>query len=474
MVRTVHTLRPNKMNFQIYGYESTQVYRSQLLDAEGIENKFLICLPFLNVNWWVRLEVMGFNYSNVTVIPHTFSDLSDTVHSVTESDFEATLSNWGSHVVTTKHASGKTYKFEDFYIDTLIDSVGCVVKYIKRSLGLALIETAIVTEGIFGITDSSGGIKYLNRDGSVALYGKKVDTSFNFSFDGLTWISAEDLTLLYLSSLPISSDDIFINDSLQTKWSKVVSYITEVKGARYSDFLHYNHFYGKALLNRYRTTMPDKPFMVSSPYIIGDLLDEDSTLQPFFVNPIGVSVKGSTPVGLSSSRFLIVGNSTIEKGVDVAVRAFAQIPTASLDVYGFSLAEFKSNFPDIEVPPNVTFKGFVDSHKIPRSVYLGYVSCSITEMYANAMVEACSEGLIPILTDVDYPHRAILSDLGISATNGFTVGSVDGLVSAVSGLLSLPLKERVSLSEEVLNYTKEKFSHEVARRNFLNYLNLYN
>lgn len=314
------------MTPRVYGYETSQVYRHALLDHEGIPNKFLITKPFIQYYWWKRLEAMGFNLDNVIVLPHLFSDMSDRVHSLTVADFEATLPE---HVVLAEHNNGKTYQLSDggFYIDTTVNPDGLVLAYQKRTSSLMTVETAVCTEGIFYACDNEGNFKYLNRNGSVGLYGRLVGKQYEYRLpEDDTWYSDADLTLVYLKGVA-QVGDIFINDNMRDQWQGISEW-AEKSGMKYINYLHYNHFYAQENFENYNVTLPNK-FMVANEHII-DSLRSEYGVNPDYVHPIGVSIAKTTPLGIQSSRFMLVGNITKAKNVNMAVEAFARLPGAQL------------------------------------------------------------------------------------------------------------------------------------------------
>ena len=95
----------------------------------------------------------------------------------------------------------------------------------------------------------------------------------------------------------------------------------------------------------------------------------------------------------------IVGNMTVIKKCEVAIEAFRRTPDSALTIYG--------NLPDgytkDNLPDNVKFAGFVK--KVPYENHDGYISCSLSECFANSALEASSKGLVCLLSNVDLGHR---------------------------------------------------------------------
>ena len=131
------------------------------------------------------------------------------------------------------------------------------------------------------------------------------------------------------------------------------------------------------------------------------------------------------------------------------------MPELELDVYGGSPEDVDQFRRSNDVPDNVHMMGSRRSSEIPRGSYLGYVSCSESEMYANAMVEACATGIIPVVSDVDYGHRQYLREIGCGT--GFC--DADGLVRKARLVASWDLDERKRWSRRVLAWAR-KFSRD--------------
>ena len=76
---------------------------------------------------------------------------------------------------------------------------------------------------------------------------------------------------------------------------------------------------------------------------------------------------------------------------------------ATVTFYGGSEERIEELKRKYEIPENVVFKGIVD--KVPYHLHQAYVSSSYSELFANACVEAMSEGLLAVLSNVDIAHR---------------------------------------------------------------------
>ena len=134
--------------------------------------------------------------------------------------------------------------------------------------------------------------------------------------------------------------------------------------------------------------------VVASP-VLEDRLGSDKVR---FLPPVYVEeVKGK--VYTTVKDWCIVGNMTVIKKCEVAIEAFRRTPDSTLTIYG--------NLPDgytkDNLPDNVKFAGFVK--QVPYENHEGYISCSLSECFANSAVEASSKGLVCLLSNVDLGHR---------------------------------------------------------------------
>ena len=95
------------------------------------------------------------------------------------------------------------------------------------------------------------------------------------------------------------------------------------------------------------------------------------------------------------------------KNVELVIEAFIELykrgSKAQITFYGGSeerLAELQNQY---DLPPTIHFKGIVN--EVPYHLHQCYLSASYTELFANACVEALSQGLLALLSDVEIAHR---------------------------------------------------------------------
>ncbi|CAM3052617.1 glycosyltransferase [Streptococcus acidominimus] len=442
-----------------FGYETSQIYRHQILSQEGIDNEYLVTTPFLSMYWWLRIAQMGFQADCFKILPHLYSDLSDRKHTMTVEAFEHSI---GNPSVLNTSDSGTTYQLPDGFLDTIVSNTGHVLRAIKRNSSLQVVEDSIVTEGLFYTDYRNGHFAYFNKDGSLSIQGETNgrETYYRLPNQSHIQVTEADLVIDYLGKTA-SKNLVIINDQLQERMDEVVQFC-EGHSIRYYDFLHYDKYYS----NDHRLLANPKPVrnntLVASPYIIDKLKQEG--IETRFVNPIGVEPSRDLP-NLTCNRFVLIGNFTRQKRINMAIEAFSLLPELTLDIYGGTLADFQAMYPTENIPENVHFKGMIASKAIRHQEYMGYLSCSETEMYANSLVESLGAGLLPILSDVDFAHSKTLRDLQMDTA--FT--DTDSLVAVLKRVAELSLEAKTSLAYKILAYA-ENFNHAKAKESLLQVL----
>lgn len=456
---TVYTLR-YWLTDKSFGYETSQVFRQNVLNDLGIENKLLVPNPYSAPYWREQMQHIGFNPDQVVILPHLYSDIDVEIYNYSVAEFEEDLQAKGISWETKKELGPNEliYSTDSGYLNVSLTPSGFVRIIIERSLSLVHISTTTVHERPFYISYADGRFEYLNKSGESILSGQIGKDFCNYYWKD-RFLTPEDLFLQYLQNYLDPAEDIVLNDQLQAASDKIKKYCSSV-GLKYRDVLHYNHVEAIRSRETY-TTVLDKEIYVASPYIIPNLAEEGVTGN--FLPPTAVRIAQSLPKGLSTNKLLLVGNFSKGKRIAMAVEAMRSVPELELHIYGGKLDEIQAFKDENTIPDNVIIKGFVPSTTIQRSEYLGYLSCSKTEMFANAMVECLGEGLIPILSRVDYGHNQVLEELDIYEQCGFD--TVDDLVKVLKYLANLTFEQRQQLSSQILDYA-QKFSYSEARKQY--------
>ena len=140
-------------------------------------------------------------------------------------------------------------------------------------------------------------------------------------------------------------------------------------------------------------------------------------LPPMFVD--GVLGKEYARV----TDWCIVGNMTMIKRCAWAIEAFRQVPDSQLTIYG----NLPDGYSQKDLPSNVHYAGFLE--EVPYEKHQGYLSCSMSECFANAAVEASAKGLVCLLANTDLAHRYYRS----RCKNVTTFGDFQELISLLKG-----------------------------------------
>lgn len=438
-----------------FGYETTQIFRHKVLTELGYEHILINGTPFESEHWKLKLRSLGFDPDTVIILPREYSDIEFESVGYTAKDFEKDYLDKYEWTLKQPDEYTWNYKIQGIGYFTLEAREDKTIRNIFfRDKSLRFIYTIIVKEKPYYKYYENASFEYFNRDGSIALSGKKFNNeSCEYEINGKKF-TQEQLFIDYLSR--IKEDFLVINDQIGQQYSELKLYCKQRK-IPYRDVLHFNHEQGRKNRDDY-TLKLDEEIFVASPYIIPFLKTEGTT--GVFIPPMGVEVSKTVPKGLSSNKFLIVSNYDKGKRIEMAVKAFSKLPHLQLDIYGGFIHDIGDFRRDNEIPDNVNIKGFVESENIPRDEYLGYISCSKSEMFANAMVECLCCGLIPILSKVDYGHNQVLEELSIKDTNGFE--SVEELIEAVKYVVSLNEDERQKVSKKILEYSY-KFNLENSK-----------
>ena len=144
-----------------------------------------------------------------------------------------------------------------------------------------------------------------------------------------------------------------------------------------------------------------------------------------FLPPIYVDRVGEKSY-LGVKDWCIVGNMTLVKRCEWAIEVFRQFPQSKLTIYG----NLPSGYTKETLPDNVVYGGFVES--VPYSSHEGYISCSMSECFANSAVEASANGLVCLLSNVDLAHKYY----GTICSNTQLFNSQEELLSLVEGYSS--------------------------------------
>lgn len=367
------------MNKYSYGFETSQLSRFKVAQYLGWGYLHVLTSPQLQDGYWKDTYVkFGFLSDSLISIPNWFSDCGHDSLSVTPSDLDS------------------------IFKDGEIFTQGAYVTHVKVSG-----STWFFTSKPYLEVTSEDVLIWYNRDGSVSMKAKYFDIDKEptpvdiFSSDYLyykddEWLTSEDLLIRYLLAT-VRSNDLLIRDQHQVPHLKLWRFV-DFRSLNYYEYVHHNVLIDPCANLRKRTR-----YLVASERLADDL--EKQGYQVTFCPPIFVGMdKGSSfnLVQNEPKEFCFVGNMSDNKRVDWVISVFKNLykdyPDLRLNLYG--------NLDDLErydLTDNITYHGFVS--QVPYEDNQVYISCSKTELFANACVEALSQGLVALLSDVDFAHR---------------------------------------------------------------------
>lgn len=346
---------------RIYGFERSQLARQEIFKSLQVEQEIVLTnLDNFVPNFVETLEKLGFE--NFYHVIFDQSDLARQKPSV-EKAFVQELANV-SEVEYTK----------DGYVGLVHYQNGDVECYTSQ-----LLYRFQYQENLFTLYDSKGELL-------------KGDVSENYhSYQNLR--SGDTYTQWQLVSLYLANnstvDDCFIIDMVNEYPLQLRKFFQNT-GRKLFAYTHYNILdpMMKFVLQGWCQNI------VASP-VLEQLIGKEKVrfLPPMFVD--GVLEKEYARV----TDWCIVGNMTMIKRCAWAIEAFRQVPDSQLTIYG--------NLPDgynqKDLPSNVHYAGFLE--EVPYEKHQGYLSCSMSECFANSAVEASAKGLVCLLSDTDLAHR---------------------------------------------------------------------
>ena len=347
--------------YTIYGFESSQLARQKIFDEIGVEQKLVITnLTNFVPNFVETLENLGFK--NFYHVIFEKSDIARDKPSVDKSfleNLEDVL-----EVEYTKEGYVGLVHYKDGTVECYTSQL--LYKYIPKEDKFILFnKSGIVLEGDV----SENYHKYhIKETGAI--------------------MSQWQLVSEYLAENSTVNDRFIID--MVNEYPLQLRKFFQNTGRELFAYTHYNILapFMKFVLQSWCTNV------VASP-VLEDRLGSDKVR---FLPPVYVEeVKGK--VYTTVKDWCIVGNMTVIKKCEVAIEAFRRMPDSTLTIYG--------NLPDgytkDNLPDNVKFAGFVK--QVPYEKHEGYISCSLSECFANSAVEASSKGLVCLLSNVDLGHR---------------------------------------------------------------------
>ena len=176
----------------------------------------------------------------------------------------------------------------------------------------------------------------------------------------------------------------------------------------YYEVIHENVLRNMALANLRGKT----DYLVASEVLTTELAKQGYSTK--FLPPMVTQVKQSPKIIGPVTNYCVVGNMSELKNVEWIIEVFIGLylsgSKATVTFYGGSSERIEALQQKYEIPENIIFKGIVD--KVPYHLHQAYLSSSYSELFANACVEAMSEGLLAVLSNVDIAHRYYAKQTG--------------------------------------------------------------
>ena len=344
----------------IYGFESSQLARQAIFDEICVEQKMVLTnLDNFVPNFVETLEGLGFK--NFYHVIFEKSDIARDKPSIDKSfieNLEDVL-----EVEYTKEGYVGLVHYKDGTVECYTSQL--LYKYIPKEDKFILFnKNGVVLEGDV----SENYHKYHIKETGVIMSQWQLVSEY----------LAENSTI----------NDRFIIDMVNEYPLQLRKFFQNT-GRELFAYTHYNILapFMKFVLQNWCTNV------VASP-VLEEQLGSDKVrfLPPVYVEEVKEEVYTTV------KDWCIVGNMTVIKKCEVAIEAFRRTPDSTLTIYGNLPDRYtKDNLPD-----NVKFAGFVK--KIPYEKHEGYISCSLSECFANSAVEASSKGLVCLLSNVDLGH----------------------------------------------------------------------
>ena len=391
-----------------YGFERSQLARQEIFKSLQVEQEIVLTnLDNFVPNFVETLEKLGFEN-----FYHVIFDQSDLARQnpIVEKSFIQGLVNV-SAVEYTKEG----------YVGLVHYQNGDVECYTSQ-----LLYRFQYQEKLFTLYDSKGEL--LKGDVSENYH------SYQNPRSGETYTQWQ-LVSLYLANNS-TVEDRFIIDMVN-KYPLQLRKFFQNTGRKLFAYTHYNILdpMMKFVLQGWCQNI------VASP-VLEQLIGKEKVcfLPPMFVD--GVLEKEYTRV----TDWCIVGNMTMIKRCAWAIEAFRQVPDSQLTIYG----NLPDGYSQKDLPSNVHYAGFLE--EVPYEKHQGYLSCSMSECFANAAVEASAKGLVCLLSDTDLAHRYYKTQL----KNVYLFQDLDELIHSIKKFQ----KENVYYSS---NFSKEYIKGNVVK-----------
>ena len=377
------TIHPVKETHR-YGFETTQLYRAKVARYLGVDYIHLATSPQVRPDWKKEIIALGFLEEEIINVPNSFSDIGHDALSVRPEDL--TLQEGDQVEITEEGFVGSV---------TLADGTG---RYFYTS-GPYLFEDF-----------QTGELRWYHGNGELVLRARFMDpfkepTPVSLFYPGYIYLkdgefcSEDDLVVSYLAK-NAKQTDLIIRDQHIIPAPSIFRFMENTE-KNYYEVIHENVLRNMTLANLRGKT----DYLVASEVLTSEL--EKQGYSTKFLPPMVTQVDQSPKIIGPVTNYCVVGNMSdlknVEWIIEVFIRLYLSGSKATVTFYGGSAERIEELKQKYEIPENIIFKGIVD--KVPYHLHQAYLSSSYSELFANACVEAMSEGLLAVLSNVDIAHR---------------------------------------------------------------------
>ena len=392
-----------------YGFESSQLARQQLMKELSIKHQLVITnLHNFVANFVEQMEGLGFDDFYHVVLD--LSDLARQKPSVSKEMLQS-FQNVKRVEYTKEGYVGLVY-YED-------GSIECYTSQL-----------------LFYFNSKEDSFTLYNSKG-ILLEGNVREVYHNYHFVETGEVYSQwQLVSLYLAEHSTPQDKFIID--MVNEYPLQLRKFFQNTGRELYAYTHYNILapFMKFLLQNWCTNIVASPVLESR---LGS--DVVKFLPPVYVDEVKAEVYQEV------RDWCIVGNMTIVKKCELAIEAFRQVPGSKLTIYGI----LPKGVTKESLPENVTYAGF--KSEVPYEKHQGYLSCSISECFANSAVEASSKGLVCLLSHTDLAHIYYASSCKQTKT-------FHSLESLVESLIQFQQKGQYPSSSFAHLYIKEKVKEQ--------------
>ena len=399
----------------IYGFESSQLARQAIFEEIGVEQKLVLTnLDTFVPNFEETLGSLGFkNFYHVILEK---SDIARDKPSVDKSFLENL-----DDVLEVEYTKGG-------YVGLVHYKDGTIECYTSQ-----LLYKYIPKEDKFILFNKNGVVLEGDVSENYHKYHKKETDETLTQWQLVSEYLAENSTV----------NDRFIIDMVN-EYPLQLRRFFQNTGRELFAYTHYNILapFMKFVLQSWCSNV------VASP-VLEERLGSDKVrfLPPVYVEDVKEEVYTTV------KDWCVVGNMTVIKKCEVAIEVFRRTPDSHLTIYGnLPKGYTKDNLPD-----NVKFAGFVK--QVPYEDHEGYLSCSLSECFANSAVEASSKGLVCLLSNVDLGHRYYAS----ICENMKTFNSFDELLELLAKYQQAGEYKSSTFAREYVKYKVVEYYKKVLK-----------